>query len=35
MGELLVNQGAIEAMYTMNRIDIGALTAARDAHAGD
>jgi predicted 3-demethylubiquinone-9 3-methyltransferase (glyoxalase superfamily) len=35
MGELLVNQGAIEAMYTMNRIDIDALAAARDAHTGD
>ncbi len=35
MGELLVNQSAFEAMYTMRRIDIAALEAARDSHTGD
>jgi len=31
MGELICNQSAIEAMFTMNKIDIGALEAARDS----
>jgi predicted 3-demethylubiquinone-9 3-methyltransferase (glyoxalase superfamily) len=30
MGDLLVNDGAVQAMYTMNKIDIAALEAARD-----
>ncbi|MBU6330594.1 MAG: VOC family protein [Acidobacteria bacterium] len=34
MGELLVNQSAFEAMYTMRRLDIAALEAARDSHPG-
>jgi predicted 3-demethylubiquinone-9 3-methyltransferase (glyoxalase superfamily) len=33
MGELISNQSAMEAMYTMTRIDIATLTAARDAHS--
>lgn len=35
MGDLLVNQNAIEAMYSMGRIEIAALAAARDAQRAD
>jgi predicted 3-demethylubiquinone-9 3-methyltransferase (glyoxalase superfamily) len=34
MGELICNQNAIEAMFTMNKIDIAALEAARDSVNG-
>ena len=32
MGELICNQTAMDAMFTMTRIDIAALEAARDSH---
>ena len=35
MGELICNQNAVQAMFTMRKLDIAALEAARDAETGD